>query len=121
MKRFYRKSPKLKHAAIALDTAIKYKLPNLQRESLVSIENNANACFTSKLSTNISHESIEMILKSDCIDCKEDDVCKFLFRWITAQCTERSREPNRNNFRKSCWEPSAINQISCSRNEIFFK
>lgn len=43
---------------------------------------------------------MEIILKSDDLDCAEDNVCEFSFQWITARCIEKGLEPNGKNLRE---------------------
>lgn len=88
------------HAVAALDTALKYQLHDLRKESMVYIEQNAQNCLSCKLDIHISEESIEMLLKSGFLDCSEKYVCKFFLQWITAECTKNSREPSGDNLRE---------------------
>lgn len=87
------------HAAKTLQTAYKYHLPDLLQESLQHIELNTKACLLSEHSLVLPKELVDIILKSDYLNCSETDVCQFLLKWTKAQCVSQGIESTGENMR----------------------
>ncbi|XP_063436922.1 BTB/POZ domain-containing protein 2-like [Mytilus trossulus] len=89
------------HATKALQTAYQYHLSDLQTESLDYIEKNTKACLLSEHAVSLSKDCLELILKSDFLDCSETDICQFILKWGKYQCELAKLEPSGENMRES--------------------
>ncbi|XP_071139226.1 BTB/POZ domain-containing protein 2-like [Mytilus edulis] len=89
------------HATKALQTAYQYHLSDLQTESLDYIEMNTKACLLSEHAVSLSKDCLEMILKSDYLDCTETDICQFILKWGKYQCNLVKLEPSGGNIREA--------------------
>ncbi|XP_063436664.1 BTB/POZ domain-containing protein 2-like [Mytilus trossulus] len=89
------------HATKTLQTAYQYHLSDLKKESLDYIEMNTKACLLSEHAVNLSKDCLELILKSDFLDCTETDICQFILKWGKHQCELAKLEPSGGNIRES--------------------
>ncbi|CAC5375762.1 unnamed protein product [Mytilus coruscus] len=89
------------HATKALQTGYQYHLSDLQKESLDYIEMNTNACLLSEHAVSLSKDCLELILKSDYLDCTETDICQFILKWGKHQCELAKLEPSGGNIREA--------------------
>ncbi|XP_063438760.1 BTB/POZ domain-containing protein 2-like [Mytilus trossulus] len=89
------------HATKTLQTSYQYRLSDLKNESLDYIEMNTNACLLSEHSLNLSKDCLELILKSDYLNCSETEICQFTLKWGRHQCELTKLEPTGENIRKA--------------------
>ncbi|CAC5358126.1 unnamed protein product [Mytilus coruscus] len=94
-----KKTATSEHAAKTLQTAYKYHLPDLLQESLQHMELNTKACLLSEHSLVLPKECIDIILKSDYVNCSETDLCQFFLKWAKAQCASQRIESTGRNMR----------------------
>ncbi|XP_076080162.1 BTB/POZ domain-containing protein 6-B-like [Mytilus galloprovincialis] len=89
------------HATKALQTGYQYHLLELQKESLDYIEMHTKACLLSEHAVTLSKDCLELILKSDFLDCSETDICQFILKWGKHQCELAKLEPSGGNMREA--------------------
>ncbi|XP_076080466.1 BTB/POZ domain-containing protein 2-like [Mytilus galloprovincialis] len=89
------------HATKALQTAYQYHLSELQKDSLDYIETNTKACLLSEHAVSLSRDCLEIILKSDYLDCTETDICQFILKWGKHQCELAKLESSGGNIREA--------------------
>ncbi|XP_063438764.1 BTB/POZ domain-containing protein 2-like [Mytilus trossulus] len=96
-----KKTAQSEHATKTLQTAYQYHLSDLQNDSLDYIETNTKACLLSEHAVNLSKDCLEMVLKSDYLDCTETDICQFILKWGKHQCELAKLEPSGGNIREA--------------------
>ncbi|XP_063438762.1 BTB/POZ domain-containing protein 2-like isoform X2 [Mytilus trossulus] len=96
-----KKTAKSEHATKALQTGYQYHLLALQTDSLDYIEMNTKACLLSEHAISLSKDCLELILKSDYLDCTETDICQFVLKWGKHQCKLANLEPSGGNMREA--------------------
>lgn len=96
-----KQTAKSEHATKALQTAYQYHLSDLQIESLDYIEMNTKACLLSEHAVSLSKDCLELILKSDYLDCTETDIYQFILKWGKHQCELAKLEPSGGNIREA--------------------
>ncbi|XP_052097602.1 BTB/POZ domain-containing protein 6-like [Mytilus californianus] len=96
-----KQTAKSEHATKALQTAYQYHLSELQTESLDYIEMNTKSCLLSEHAVSLSKDCLELILKSDYLNCTETDICQFIFKWGKHQCDLAKLEPSGGNMREA--------------------
>lgn len=96
-----KQTAKSEHATKALQTAYQYHLSELQTESLDYIEMNTKSCLLSEHALSLSKACLELILKSDYLDCTETDICQFILKWGKHQCDLAKLEPSGGNMREA--------------------
>ncbi|CAC5375775.1 BTBD3_6 [Mytilus coruscus] len=89
------------HATKTLQAAYQYHLSDLQKESLDYIEMNTKACLLSEHAVSLSKDCLEVVLKSDYLDCSETDICQFILKWGKHQCELAKLEPSGGNIREA--------------------
>ncbi|VDI01533.1 BTB/POZ domain-containing protein 3-like [Mytilus galloprovincialis] len=96
-----KKSAVSEHATKSLQTACEFHLDDLKEQSMEYIEQNTKKCLLSEHAISLSRICVEEILKSEKLNCSENDVCAFLLKWGIGQCEIAKLELTAESIRET--------------------